>query len=46
MANFSQRVGFIYNSQRLKINEYSQETIKQMNLTNNITIEVIFYHLQ
>ena len=46
MDNFSQKVGFIYNSQRLKINEYSQETIKQMNLTNNITIEVIFYHLQ
>ena len=46
MANFSQKVAFIYNSKRLKINEYSQETIKQMNLTSNITIEVIFYHLQ
>ena len=45
MANFSQKVAFIYNSKRLKINEYSQETIREMNLPNNCTIKVIYYHL-
>ena len=45
MANFSQKVAFIYNSKRLKINEYSQETIREMILPNNCTIKVIYYHL-